>query len=79
LAGQSLEKAMKGMPHLYYALGDSSHPTWISRTLIAGEHPQDVRRLYQREDALPLPPDPEPVARAPRHLNIRRIFGATSG
>lgn len=69
---------MKGMPHLYYTAGASSRPAWEGRTLI-GEDPHDVRRIYQREDALPLPPDPEPVAGSPRRFGLRRIFGATAG
>jgi hypothetical protein len=70
---------MKGLPHLYYTAGGGSRTTWIGRTLVVSEDPQDVRRLYQREDALPLPPDPEPVARAPRRFGLRRIFGTAAG
>jgi len=73
------ENAVKGMPHLFYAVGAGSRPTWVGRTLVVGEEPHDVRRIYQREDALPLPPDPEPVARPPRRFTLRRIFGATAG
>ena len=73
------ENAVKGMPHLYYAAGVGSHPTWVGRTLVVGEDLHDVRRIYQREDALPLPPDPEPAARPPRRFILRRIFGAAAG
>jgi hypothetical protein len=70
---------MKGMPHLYYANGSASHSRWIGRTLVVGTDPHDVRRLYQREDALPLPPEPETSRPAPRRLGLRRILGlATS-
>jgi len=69
---------MKGMPHLFYTAGASNRPTWVGRTLI-GEDPHDVRRIDQREDALPLPPDPEPSAGTPRPSALRRIFGVTAG
>jgi hypothetical protein len=73
------ENAVKGMPHLYYVAGAGSRPTWVGRTPVIGEDPHDARRIYQREDALPLPPDPEPAGRAPRRFTLRRIFGATAG
>lgn len=70
---------MRGMPHLYYAAGADSRPTWIGRTLVVGVDPHDARRVYAREDALPLPPDPEPIAREPRRIGLRRIFGLVTG
>jgi hypothetical protein len=70
---------MRGMPHLYYTTSAPGRPTWVGRTLVVGEDPHDVRRVYQREDALPLPPDPEPAMRAPRRLTLRRIFGTAAG
>ena len=70
---------MRGMPQLHYATGAGSRPTWVGTTLVIGEDPDEVRRLYQREDALPLPPDPEPAARAPRRFGFRRIFGTAAG
>jgi hypothetical protein len=73
------ENAVKGMPHLFYAAGAGSPPTWVGRTLVVGENPHDVRRIYQHEDALPLPPDPEPAAHPLRRFALRRIFGATAG
>ena len=69
---------MKGMPHLYYANGSASRPRWIGRTLVVGTDPHDARRLYQREDALPLPPEPEPARPAPRRLGLRRILGLST-
>ena len=70
---------VRGMPHLYYTSGAASRPTWVGRTLIVGEDPHGVRRLYQREDALPLPPDAEPVERRQPRFSLRRIFGAAAG
>lgn len=67
------------MPHLYYASGTVSRPTWIGRTLVVGEDPHGVRNLYRHEDALPLPPDPEPVERRAPRLRLRRIFGLAAG
>ena len=74
----SREDAVKGMPHLYYVAGAGSRPTWAARTPAIGEDPHDVRRIYQREDAVPLPLDPEPAARTPRRFTLRRIFGAAA-
>jgi hypothetical protein len=73
------ENTMRGIPHLHYVAGAGSRPTWVGRTLVMGEDPHDVRHLYQREDALPLPPDPEPSARAPRRFGLRRILGLAAG
>jgi hypothetical protein len=73
------EDAMKGMPHLHYAAGAGSRTTWIGRTLVVGEDPFDARHLYQREDALPPPPEPEPVDRPSRRLGLRRLFGTAAG
>ncbi len=70
---------MKGMPHLYYTSGAASRPTWVGRTLLVGEDPHSVRRLYQREDALPLPADSEPAERRSARLSFRRILGLAAG
>lgn len=69
---------MKGTPHLYYATGAATRPTGVGRTPAIGEDPNEVRRLYQREDALPLPADPEPAASTPRRFTFRRIFGTAA-
>ena len=74
----SQEDAVKGVQHLYYVAGAGSRPTWVGRTLLIGVDPHDVRRIYQREDALPLPPDPEPATRTQRRFTLRRIFGAAA-
>ena len=53
---------MRGMPQLYYASGGGRRPQWVGSVLVVDDA-ADVRRLYQREDALPLTEDePGPAA-----------------
>jgi len=82
-AGQRSARAMrflvKGMPHSYYAngAGRGSRTAWIGATRFLDDDPHDVRRLYQREDGLPLREDGEPSSpsRSTNRRLIRRVLG----
>jgi hypothetical protein len=54
---------MRGMPQLYYASGGGRRPQWVGSVLVVDDA-ADVRRLYQREDALPLTEDEPGPGRA---------------
>ena len=76
---------MKGMPGLYYSQsgGTGRGPQWIGSVLYVDADTAEVRRLYDREDALPLPV-PQPSVRPPRRSfstfvrRITRIADATT-
>jgi hypothetical protein len=73
---------MKGMPGLYYSQGggEPRPPRWIGSILYVDADTAEVRRLYDREDAAPLPPQamrvaPESSWRPSLSSFIRRIAG----
>ncbi len=72
---------MKGMPGLYYATRDSAEPEWIGSVLYVKGDTAEVRRLYQREDADPMPME---AHRDARHTGwsissvVRRLVGSAS-
>ena len=74
---------MKGMPGLYYSTGgggESRPPRWVGSVLYMDADTAEARRLYDREDATPLP-TPEanvPPPRTSLAAFFRRIVG-TSG
>ena len=50
---------MKGMPGLYYSQGGGGEgraPRWVGTVLYVDADTAEARRLYDREDAMPLPP-----------------------
>jgi len=69
---------MKGMPHLHYASGAGHRAHWVGSTLYVNQDAADVRRTYQREDALPIPE--EKPATEPRRPSlstfVRRLVGS---
>ena len=70
---------MKGMPGLYYATRDGERPEWIGSVLYVKGDTAEVRRLYQREDAEPMPME---VEHRPGHIGwsvgsiLRRLVGS---
>jgi hypothetical protein len=70
---------MKGMPGLYYATRDSDRPERIGSALYVNGDTAEVRRLYRREDAAPMPIEKD---KAGRHSTwsvtqfVRRLVGA---
>ena len=69
---------MKGMPGLYYSQGGGDRaPYWVGSVLYVDADTAEVRRLYDRQDAAPMPA-PETPTRPPRlsfSSLVRRIAG----
>ena len=71
---------MKGMPGFYYSRGGDSGdrgPFWVGSVLYVDADTAEVRRLYDRQDAAPMPAQETPM-RTPRpsfSSLVRRIAG----
>jgi hypothetical protein len=70
---------MKGMPNLYYATAGERRTRWVGHTLVISAEAEEVRRLYEYEDAAPEAPTevPPTVLRGARFARIRQLFGAS--
>lgn len=68
---------MKGMPGLYYTSGTGNQPRWVGSVLYVDGDTAEVRRLYRREDAEPLPRRDQEPGRPRGSLGafVRRLVG----